>query len=149
MTPMPLEINDVARALVDVLNGVQLSTPFEAVFAYVPIYDLKDMKDLKVTVVPHGEERETADRVTTHREFLVDVGVQQKVDPDDPVVMGGLMTLAAEIANLFGPDANTDLQTTPTAHWTGTKRIPVYDPQHLVELRQFTSIIQFKFEVWQ
>lgn len=148
-----LEIQEVAQAVVDVLNAAQLSEPFEAAFAYVPTFDLHDMEDLHVTVAPHDEQRDTADRSTIHRAFSIDVGIQQKVAIENgrpnSLAMTRLMRLAGEIVNLFGPGAHDTLATHPTAYWTETTRLVLYDPSHLLELNQFTSVVRFTFEVWE
>jgi len=55
-------IADIADAVVTALNGHTFSQPLTAARAYRPVFDLKDMTDLHVTVVPKGVELTTAGR---------------------------------------------------------------------------------------
>ena len=60
------KIADIAQAVTDELNAGSFSQEFTAQRTCVPIFELKDMASLHVTVVPKGRELETAAR-TIHR----------------------------------------------------------------------------------
>ena len=73
-------IVDVAEAVKTELNEHEFSQAFTAERHYRPIFDLKDMKDLHVTVVPKGVMLATAGRDRAQHDVQVDVAVQRKVD---------------------------------------------------------------------
>ena len=52
-------ITDIAQAVADLLNGHEFSTAFEAERVALPEFDLADMQDLHVTVVPRQAESTT------------------------------------------------------------------------------------------
>ncbi len=52
---MSAVITDLADAVVDKLNAASLSQSFTAERAYVPIHQLEQLSDLKVSVVPVPE----------------------------------------------------------------------------------------------
>ena len=61
-------VTDVADAVVAELNATAFSQPLEAKRSYLPQFDLAEMKDLHVTVVPKGGDdpaREAARRTST------------------------------------------------------------------------------------
>jgi len=49
-------ITDIAEAVKDALNGQDFSQAFTAERHYQPLFELKDMKTLHVTVVPRGRD---------------------------------------------------------------------------------------------
>ena len=67
----------LADAVVAALNSGTFSQPFTAMRLYVPNFDLKDMKDLHVSVVPRGVELSTASRSLLQHDVQIDVAVQK------------------------------------------------------------------------
>ncbi len=133
-------IADIADAVVEGLNGHTFSQTFTAARAYLPVFDLKEMKDLHVTVVPKGIEMSLANRTQGQDDVQMDVAVQKKVASDADT--DGLMSLVEEIANfirqtrVFGP-----------AVWVRSENVPIYSPEHLGELRQFTSVLTLTLRI--
>ena len=77
------------------------------------------------------------------------MAVQKRVSKQDPpgldqAAIDGLMTLVQEIDDLF---RHKPLAGFPQAHWTKTENKPIYDPKHLKEHGQFTSLLVFTFRV--
>jgi len=138
-------IIDIAESVVAELNATSFSQPVSAVRHYAPQYDVAEMTTLHVTVVPKGLTSQMLDRNRDTFEYLVDLAVQQKVDQANPP-LDALMTLVEEIANHFRARA---LASFPNARCTEVKNEPVYSPEHLTELGQFTSVLTLKFRVWQ
>src|SRR3972149_1065871 len=138
-------IIDIAESVVAELNATSFSQPVSAVGHYAPQYDVAEMTTLHVTVVPKGLTSQMLDRNRDTFEYLVDLAVQQKVDQANPP-LDALMTLVEEIANHFRARA---LASFPNARCTEVKNEPVYSPEHLTELGQFTSVLTLKFRVWQ
>ena len=136
----------VADAVVAEINAATLSMPVTAARAYAPVFDLAEMKDLHVTVVPKGLEQELGSRNGTPREVKVDVAVQKKLQTADAAEIDPLVGLVEEIAELF------KLKRLPEYHqaaWVKTENVPVYSQEHLSELRQFTSVLTFTFRIME
>lgn len=146
---MPSTTIQIADAVVTVLNASALSQPLTAVRHYLPEFDLKQMETLHVSVVPAELDEETADRARDRAEYKIHVAVQKRVAKPDPpgidtLAIDGLMQLVEEIDNLF---RHKPLAGYEQAHWARTENKPIYDPKHLKEHGQFTSLLVFTFRV--
>jgi len=135
-------IADIAEALVAALNGHTFSPPFTAVRAYRAAFDLKDMKDLHVTVVPKGVEMSAAGRGLAQSDVQVDIGVLKKLSAADNVEIDALMELTQEIAEFVRATRQFG-----NAAWVRTENLPIYSQEHLAELRQFTSVLTLTLRV--
>ncbi len=135
-------IADIAGAVVTALNGHTFSQPFTAARAYLPVFDLKDMKDLRVTVVPRGNEMSTAGRAITQSDVQVDVAVQKKLTTADATEIDALMGLVQEIAEFIRSTGRFG-----DGSWVRTQNVPIYSAEHLGELRQFTSVLTLTLRV--
>jgi hypothetical protein len=139
-------ILDIADAVVAELNAASFSLPFTAVRHYQPKFDLMEMKTLHVSVVPRSIlAAKTVDRNQSSADYLIDVGVQQKTDLSQ-ASLDGLMALVEEIAAHFG---SKPLAGYPAARCMAVKNEPIYFPDHLEQLRQFTSVLTLTFRVWR
>jgi hypothetical protein len=130
------DIPTIADAVVAALNGHSFSQPFTARRAYLPVYDLKDMDSLHVTVVPKGVEMTTAGRGFAQSDVQIDVAVQKRLDPADNAQIDALMGLVQEIAEFVRSTGRFG-----DAAWVKTENSPIYSQEHLGELRQFTSVL--------
>lgn len=135
-------IPDIADAVVAALNGHGFSQPVVAQRAYRPVFDLQEMKDLRVTVVPKGVELTTAGRGLTQSDLQIDIGVQKKLAAADNAEIDGLMGLVQEIAEFIRATGRFG-----DASWMKTENAPVYSQEHLGELRQFTSVLTLTLRV--
>jgi hypothetical protein len=138
------EIVAVAEAVKDALNAGTFSQPVTAERKYLPLFTLPDMKDLHVTVVPKGVTVSSLGRNRNQYDYQVDVAVQKKLADEGPSDVDPLMSLVEEVADFFRLKR---LAGYPNAVWARTENAPVYDPEHLKELRQFTSLLTFTFRV--
>lgn len=138
-------IIDIADSVVAEINATTFSQPVSAVRHYAPQFEIGTMGTLHVSVVPRGLASKSLDRGRDTFEYLVDVAVQQKVDPTNPP-LDMLMGLVEEIADHFRASA---LASFPNARCTEVKNEPVYAPEHLTELGQFTSVLTLTFKVWR
>lgn len=137
-------ITDIAEAVVAELNGGSFSQPFSAARAYSPEFELPDMDTLQVTVVPKGVATHPGSRSHRQHDYSVDVAVQKKLQSADNAEIDALMTLAEEVGDHFRFQR---LPGFPNAMWLRTENDPVYAPEHIRELRQFTSILTVTFRV--
>ena len=146
---MNTTIIQIADAVVETLNGATLSQPVTAVRHYLPEFDLKEMDELHVSVVPAEMDEEIADRTRDRAEYKIHVAVQKRVAKQDPpgidtAAIDTLMQLVEEIDDLF---RHKRLAGYEQAHWAKTENKPIYDPKHLKEHGQFTSLLVFTFRV--
>ena len=137
-------ITDIAGAVVQELNGHTFSLPLTAARHYRPVFDLKDMATLHVAVVPKGAQVERLDRSRSQFEYQVDVAVQKKFEKGDAAELDPLVGLAEEIAAHFRAGR---LAAYPEAVCVRTEHAPIYAPEHMDELRQFTSVLTLTFRV--
>jgi ribosomal protein L31E len=145
----PSMIVQIADAVTAALSAATLSQPFSAVRYYLPEFDLKEMKDLHISVVPAELDEEIADRGRDRAEYKIHVAVQKRVaKPDssglDNAAIDVLMQLVQEIDDLF---RHKPLSGFEQALWAKTENKPIYDPKHLQEHQQFTSLLAFTFRV--
>lgn len=137
-------IIEIAEAVKEELNAGSFSQPFTAERHYQPLFELKDMKDLHVSVVPNGISIHPLGRGQNQYDVKIDVAVQKKFDTDDAPELDPLMTLVEEIADHFRLKRLTNYT---GAMWVKTENAPVYAQEHMEQLRQFTSVVTFTFRV--
>ena len=140
-------LTDIASAVAAELNAAPPGT-FEPTFtaqrAYLPVFDLKDMADLHVTVVPKGVVIQSASRAVSQYDYSVDIGVQKKLAVTAPSEIDPLMALVERIADFF---RQRRLSACPSAAWVKTEHTHLYAQEHMNELRQFTSVLTLTFRV--
>ena len=140
----PSTLIAIADAVVESLNGASFSQSLTAERHYQPVFDLPNMADLHVSVVPKGIEVLASSRNQNQHDYAIHIGVQQKVAGDSEA--DALMTLAEEIADHFrlGRVQVVGIGSIPVLK-VGTE--PVFAPEHLTEKRLFTSIVTLTFRV--
>ena len=136
-------VAELAQAVAATLNAAPRALPFTAELHYRPVFELRELATLKVSVVPRSTGRKRASRAGDLRRLQVDVGVQRKVANDDEVT--ALLGLVEELADCFR--VGQRLASYPAAVCTELANEPVYAPEHLEQFRQFTSVLTLTFEV--
>jgi len=137
-------ITDIADAIVAELNAATFSQPVTAVRHYLPQFDLKEMQTLRVTVVPKAVVLASSDRSRGQGDYSVDVAVQKKFETGDNAELDVLTGLTEEIADHF---RRKRLTSYPDAAWLKTEQTVLYAPEHIDELRQFTSVLTLTYRV--
>ena len=135
---------DVADSIVAEINAHSFKLPLTAQRHYVPSFELKDMNELRVSVVPKGVVVTKSDRNHNQYDVLVDVAVQKKFSSGSSAEIDPLLDLVEEIADFF---RLRRLASYPAAHWIRTEHSPLYSQEHWDELRQFTSVLTFTFRL--
>jgi hypothetical protein len=135
---------NVADAVVAQLNTASLSQPVVAERLYVPNFDLQDMQDLRVTVVPRELHVRGLDRGRNSYEAEIDLAVQKKFKKGDAAEIDPLVAFVEEIADLFRLKR---LASFPGAIWSRTDHQVLYSQEHWDQLRQFTSLLTLTFRV--
>lgn len=132
----------IADAVVAGVNAATLSMPVTAKREYQPLFELEDMQNLHVTAVPKSVDVSRASRSQAVYDYKIDVAVQRKFAEDSAAEIDPLMQLVEEIADAFRFKALPGL---PGAIWVKTEHPAIYAPEHMSELRQFTSVLTFTF----
>ncbi len=137
-------MTDLADAVVQALTEGDFGQPLSAQRCYVPLFDLKEMKSLHVTVVPKGITVAALARGLSQAECQIDVAVQKKFDKGDAAELDPLMMLIEAIVIHFD---NRRLNVAGGAACVKVENKPIYAPEHFEKLRQFTSVITLTFRV--
>jgi len=132
----------IADAVVALLGTGTFSQPITPLRSYQPTYELKDLDVLKVNVVPRAIAIEPGTRSASFREVTVDVAIQKKVTPEDTAAMDGLMDLVEEIVGFLNLK---NLSSSPSWKFKEITNDPVFEPDHLKDWRQFTSIVSVRY----
>lgn len=136
-------ITDIADAVVADLNAGSFSQSFNAERDYLPVFELDDIKDLRVTVVPKGIAIQATGRNSNQHDVEIDIAVQKKLTKTDATEIDPLMALVEEIADRF----RFKRFTSPDAVWIRTQNEPVYAQEHLDQFRVFTSLLTLTFRI--
>ena len=134
----------IADAIVASLNAGTFSQAFEAERKYQPAFELPEMQTLHVSVVPRSVAITTATRDSSYFDCAIDVGVQKKVNADDPDELDKLMDLVQEIADHLRMKR---LGETPEAAWVSIENEPAFASEHLDQQRVFTSVLTVTYRV--
>jgi hypothetical protein len=137
---------ELAEALVTELNlpDAPFAPPLAAQRHYRPQFDLGELKNLRVSVVPRSLAISSLNRSSNQHDLSVDVAVQKKVDPANTAELDGLMLLVERMADYF---RLRRLLSMPAALWLKTENSPVYAPEHLEQHRVFTSVLTLTYRV--
>ena len=137
-------IIELSDALVAEINNGTFSQPLTAIREYVPSYDLSEMHDLHVTVVPQEVRLAGGDRSRSQGDFGIDVAVQQKLQQADNAEIDQLTGFTEELMDYLRAKRLTQY---PKAAWLHTDQRVLYAPEHVIELRQFTSVFTLTYRV--
>jgi hypothetical protein len=135
---------NVADALVATLNSTTLSLPITAQRLYVPNFDLEEISELRVSVVPREVVISALDRRRDFHEVAIDVAVQKKFAKGDAAEIDPLVSLVEEISEVF---KHSRLDSFPAAIWARTQIVVLYSAEHWEQLRQFTSLLTLTFRI--
>jgi len=148
---MPAVVIAIADAVAAVLNAAELNQPFTAVRRYVPVRDLKDLATLAVTVVPATLAGTLLDRAGHNLyTYTIDVGIQKSIGSGEMTsdqinnACDPLMLFAEQAADLFD---GKSLAGYPQARCIDVKNVPIFAPNHLDEMRVFTSVLSLTFRL--
>jgi hypothetical protein len=107
----------------------------------LPAWELKDLTELKVTVVPKGIEISGSTRSASQYDIAVDIGIQKKLSTNNTGMdaeVEALGTLVDELADYL---RRRPLSAASFTAWVSIANDPVYVPEHLTEQRVFTSVL--------
>ncbi len=135
-------IEQIVDAVVTALNSTEFSQEFTAVKEFLPVSEVKDLINLKVSVVPALTENTRANRKNTFMsQHTINIGVAQKISQDSDIAI--LLTLSEEINDHLRALAlvvdSTDVICETTRFET------LYSAELLREKRVFLSVITANF----
>ena len=134
-------IIDIADAIAAELNAAPAGTfspAFTAVRRVLPAFELSDLAELRVSVVPKATESAGSSRAACLVDCQIDIGVQQKLGTDLDTEVATLCGLVEQIAAYL---RRRPLTGSPQAAWVRTQNDPIYAPDHLAQQRTFTSVL--------
>ncbi|KAA0219806.1 MAG: hypothetical protein KJ057_09805 [Phycisphaerae bacterium] len=143
-------ILDIANAVVALINGGAYVQPVAAKRLYQPVIELPEAEALTVSVVPKAQAVNPGTRTDDFIEVAVDVAVQKKVtfDASDQAALDELMALVEQIIDrLRHKHLEIGTATPKRALFVSIANEPVFAPDHLEQLRQFTSVITVRYQV--
>ncbi len=141
-------VTDIADAVVTALKSADagLPQPVSIARAYLPQFDLAELKTLRVTVVPKRIEIASLGRNSNQHDVSVDVAVQKKIASASADELDPLMTLVEQIANYLRLK-RLALASGDSAIWVKTENAPIYAPEHLEQKQVFTSVLTVTYRV--
>jgi len=143
-------VTDIADAVATEINAAPaspatFSQTFTAVRRVVPAYELSELTDLKVTVVPKAVEISGSTRSASQYEITIDIGIQKKLPPGSEAGDEQVETLGTLVDQIAEYLRRRPLPGAPFAAWVSMTNDPVYSPEHLLEKRVFTSVLSVTY----
>ncbi len=150
---MTASVIELADAVVATLSQAQTAGTIDGldqyaiVRGYAPRQSLADIEgQAAIDVVPKSRTSELSSRAHARRTFDVDVLIRRRVESPagvvDQLTADVFLALAADVADLF--EGNT-LPAVPMATCVGFEHRPIFDPVHLNEQHQLTTLIRLRF----
>lgn len=141
---------EIANAVVARISGGAYAEPVAAKRLYQPVLELPEAEALAVSVVPRSQTVNPGTRTDDFVEVAVDVAVQKKAtfDASNQSALDGLMMLVEQIIDrLRHEHLEIGAATPKRALFVSIANEPVFAPDHLEQLRQFTSVITVRYQV--
>lgn len=144
----------IVAALVTALNAHSFSLAFEAVRAYLPKYELKDLATLRIAVVAGGFSKTPLDRAHGLEEHVVHIGTFRHLDKGQGTAdanldqLDALGTLVEEIADFLLPNQGDPLTLPGLEAWADSAdTTPPFDVEQLRENKQFNHYLTVTFKM--
>ena len=131
----------LADAVAAVINSGTFSVSVTARRMLLPEFELSDLAQLKVTVMPKSVEMAPFSRKAMVYEVEIDIGIQKKLAGEIDTELPGLLRLVEEI-NVF-----LRKRTLADAVWIKSNIDPLYARDHLSQSRVFTSVLTITYKL--
>ncbi len=135
---------DIADAIVTELQNASFSEALTLSRRVLPEFELAELKDLTVTVVPKAVQITNITRQSSSFDVAVDIGIQQKIGKDTDAEVLRLSGVVTELVSYLNRRPLTGL---PAAQFKSIANEPVYVPEHLSQNRLFTSVLTLTYKV--
>ncbi|MBI1373655.1 MAG: hypothetical protein GC159_13075 [Phycisphaera sp.] len=137
---------DIADAVTTELNASGLlPVGVTALRMVLPEFELADLAELKVAVVPKSVLITGSTRAASQYDIAVDIGVQKKLAPGNKDLDTEVATLGTLVDQIADHLRRRTLSGAPYATWVSIANEPVYAPEHLAEQRVFTSVLTITY----
>lgn len=144
---MPQPIVDLQEKIVAGFNGWPWSTAMQAERSYAPFTDLGTMGGIKIWVFPVAKASVVESRRTRAQELAVGITLEKKISPASLVAeCDELVSLVDEIQEAMDHKSDAHIATAGFT-WLGFTNEPLYLPDRLQSLQQFTSVSVFRYRV--
>ena len=138
------DIITIADAITAEINAGTFSQNIAAVRLLLPEFELGELSELKVTVVPKGVEMTPFSRQYTQYDYSIDIGLQKKLTGQVDTEMPPMLAFTDEIVTFL---RKRSLAAVPGATWIRCSNDPVYSREHLIQSRVFTSVITVTYRM--
>ncbi|OPZ26316.1 MAG: hypothetical protein BWZ02_02078 [Lentisphaerae bacterium ADurb.BinA184] len=132
---------DIAAAVAAELN-TGFAGEFTATLTALPGAGIDDLETSRVSVVPRAVQPAQATRTRRGLDVTVDIGIQRKVGADLESDVPALAGLAQRVLDFLW---RRPLAAAPTAVFLDAVNEPVFAPEHLEQLRVFTSVVTVSY----
>jgi len=140
----------VGDAVVAKLANAALSQSFAPTREWAPLFDVKDVAALRVSVVPMSRAVERATRGADQHVVELSVAAQKQLDSDRQRECDDLVELLEEIGQTFAVGSLLTLSSGATARCTASgEQNPPLVPEHLRERDVFTGAVSLAFLVME
>lgn len=136
----------IAAQVVSLLNAHDFSEDFTAERKYQVKLQLEQTESLVVSVVAASKQRERSSRCSNENQYTIQVAVQQRIDPADADQGDLLSYLVEEISDYLDNSWHMDIDGCRVS-LIGYDSNPLWLPEHLLSLRQFTNVTTYTFTV--
>jgi len=136
------------KLAIDIADAVaaELSTlPMTVHRRVLPEFELAELKDLAVTVVPKSVQMTTVTRDATAYEVAIDIGIQRKIGKDTDAEVAVLSGVVSSIVSFL----NRRSLATLNARFKTLANEPVYAPEMLSGKRLFLSVVTVTYTVME
>jgi len=133
----------IADAVVAAINAGSFTPAVTAARVYQATRELKEVGTMRCSVMPQAWRQSLAGRGEDRADYIVQLAIQKKLDPggDVDAEMDTLMKLMQDLGAHLNRRELTDIDAT----WVGTVNEPVWGPEDLENLRQFTSVLTLTY----
>jgi hypothetical protein len=142
-------IHQLAAAVAVAINAGSYTESVSAEARYVVRWELRDLADLKVSVVPRTIEREIETRTSDRRSLTVDVALQQRCVPTNTDRVAELIGLLEQIEAELNRQRLALADSGAVGAWVGSQLDPVYLADELHQQRVFTGVLTLTYHVWE
>jgi hypothetical protein len=128
-------------SIIDIANEVAYVLAITvATVRLAPEFSLDSMDELNVAIVPKGVEFTAHSRSASEKTVKIDIGVMKKCSDDE------VESLLNTVQSICGRFERLRLGST-RALCVKVENNPIYAPEHLVQRKQFTSVITLTFKI--
>lgn len=127
------------------LNVPSFSRQFVPAVKMLPGWNIKELSELKVAVVPAFREETEETRTTTLNELKVDIGIQKKVE-DVELETIDLLGFVQEVSDFMRKRKLVEYE---DARWKKTENDPLYSAEYLYSKHIFSSVLTLIYRVME